>query len=102
MRPKKQEWLRKLRNTIVMTAQEAAKYCPVALAAQLKSFNSENEARNINSLFSTDGWHIQETEKFWEGIWEKDVNNNDKTMWIAELKANHQVSVIQQQPMKDL
>ena len=55
MRPTKHEWLRKLRDTLATTAREAAKHCPVALAAQLKNYNSENEARNINSLFSTDG-----------------------------------------------
>ena len=44
----------------------------------------------------------KETEMFWKGISMKDVNHNDKTMWLAELKANHQVSVIQQQPMEYL
>ena len=32
---------------------------------------------------------------FWKKIWEED----DKAMWISELKADHQASVIQQQPL---
>ena len=34
---------------------------------------------------------------FWKGIWEKDASHNNKAKWIAELKAVHQASVIQQQ-----
>ena len=36
---------------------------------------------------------------FWKGIWEKYASHNDKAKWIAELKADHQASVIQQQPV---
>ena len=34
---------------------------------------------------------------FWKEIWEKDASHNDKAKRIAELKADHQASVIQQQ-----
>ena len=112
---KNQEWQRKLRDTPVTTALETAKQRLVALAARLKRYNSENEARTINKLFSTDASKVytmlrngnqsveqpdppkKETEMFWKGIWEKDASHNDKAKWIAELKADHQASVIQQQ-----
>ena len=114
---KNQEWQRKLRDTPVTTALETAKQRLVALAARLKRYNSENEARTINKLFSTDASKVytmlrngnqsveqpdppkKETEMFWKGIWEKDASHNDKAKWIAELKADHQASVIQQQPV---
>ena len=38
----------------------------------------------------------KETEMFWKKIWEKDASHNDEAKWIAELKADHQASVIQQ------
>ena len=41
----------------------------------------------------------KETEMFWKGIWEKDTSHNNKAKWIAELKADHQALVIQQQPV---
>ena len=78
MRPTKHEWLRKLRDTLATTSREAAKHCPVALAAQLKNYNSENEARNINSLFSTDGWPSQ--ERNWN-VLERDLNEGCQPQW---------------------
>ena len=111
-----QEWLKKLRDTPFTTALETAKQRLVALAAQLKRYNSENKACAINKLFSTNASKIytmlrngnqsvdqpdppkKETEMFWNGIWEKDASHNNKAKWIAELKADHQASVIQQQP----
>ena len=39
----------------------------------------------------------KETKMFWKGIWEKDASHNNKPKWIAELKADHQASVTQQQ-----
>ena len=51
---KNQECQRKLRDTPVTTALETAKQRLVALAARLKRYNSENESRTINKLFSTD------------------------------------------------
>ena len=42
------------RDTPVTTALETAKQRLVALAARLKRYNGENEARTINKLFSTD------------------------------------------------
>ena len=36
---------------------------------------------------------------FWKEIWEKDASHNVKAMWIAEVKADHQAPVIQQQPV---
>ena len=106
-----QKWQRRLRDTPVTSALERL----VALAARLKRYNSENEARTINKLFSTDASKVctmlrngnqsverpdppqKETEIFWKKIWEKDASHNDKAKWIAELKADHQASVIQQQ-----
>ena len=51
---KKQGWLIKLKDTLVTNALETAKQNLNVLAAQLKICNSENEARTINKLFSTD------------------------------------------------
>ena len=36
---------------------------------------------------------------FWKRIWKKNVSHNDKTRWIAKLKADNQALVIQQQPV---
>ena len=36
---------------------------------------------------------------FWKEIWEKGASHNDKAMWIAEMKVDHQASMIQQQPL---
>ena len=104
---KNQEWLRELRDTAVTTALETAKQRLVVLAARLKRYNSDNEARTTNKLFSTDASEVytmlrngnqsveqpdppkEEAEMFWKGIWEKDASHNDKVKWIAELKADH-------------
>ena len=51
---KNQEWQKKLRDTPATTAVEAAKQRVVAFAARQKRNNSENKARTINKLFSTD------------------------------------------------
>ena len=37
----------------------------------------------------------KKTKMFWKGIWEKDASHNDRAKLIAELKADHQASVIQ-------
>ena len=113
---KNQEWPRKLRDTPFMTALETATQRLTTLATPLKRYNSENEARTINNLFSTVAFKVytmlrnsnesveqpgppkKETEMFWKGIWE-DASHNDKAMWIAELKADHHASVIQQPPL---
>ena len=96
---------------------EEAQRCLVTLAARLKMYNSENEARTNNKLFSTNTAKVytvlrngnqsveqpdppnEETGIFWEEIWKKDASYNNKAKWIAKLKADHQESVIQQQPM---
>ena len=54
----KQEWLRKLRDTLPATLLETAKQHLVALPTRLKRYNSENEARTINKLFSTDAVRV--------------------------------------------
>ena len=41
----------------------------------------------------------KKTKMFWKGICEKDASHNDKAKWIAELKADHQASVSQQEPV---
>ena len=51
---KNQEWQKKLRDTPATTPLEAAKQRVVAFAARQKRNNSENKARTINKLFSTD------------------------------------------------
>ena len=95
---KNQEWLRRLRDTPATTAQQIAKQHLVAPAARLKRYNSENEARTINKLVSTDASKVyallrngkrsveqsdppnKETEMFWKEIWEKNASHNDKAM----------------------
>ena len=51
---KNKEWLIKLRDTLAATLLETAKQHLVSLPARLKRYNSGNEARTINKLFSTD------------------------------------------------
>ena len=53
--------------------------------------------RNGNQSVEQPDSPQKETEMFWKEIWEKDASHNDKAMRIAELKADHQASVVQQQ-----
>ena len=117
---KNQDWLRKLRVTPVMTALKTAMQRLVALATRLKKCNSGNKVCTINKLSSqsppmyTPCWRT--AIKVWSSlthpkknrnILERDLGEgsqivsgrNDKAMCIAEINADHQASMIQQQPV---
>ncbi|XP_051939828.1 uncharacterized protein LOC127612992 isoform X2 [Hippocampus zosterae] len=72
-------------------ALETAKQRLQALSSRLKRYTKENEARRINRLFATQPAEVysqwqgsntradpprRETERYWNGIWEKEVVHN--------------------------
>ena len=93
-RTKNQEWLRKLRDIPVTNAVNTSNQRLVSLAAQLTCNNSVNEAivyalfMNINQSVKQSYAFKKRTDMFWKVIWERDPSQNDKAMWIAELKAD--------------
>ncbi|XP_051919952.1 uncharacterized protein LOC127599769 [Hippocampus zosterae] len=85
-------------------ALETAKQRLQALSSRLKRYTKENEARRINGLFATQPAKVYtqwqgpnnradpprlETERYWEGIWEKEVAHNSSARWLVTLREEH-------------
>ncbi|XP_051931164.1 uncharacterized protein LOC127607108 [Hippocampus zosterae] len=75
-----------------------------ALSSRLKRYTKENEARRINRLFATQPAKVYaqwqglnkiadpprlETERYWKGIWEKEVAHNSSAQWLVTLREEH-------------
>ncbi|XP_051931065.1 uncharacterized protein LOC127607055 [Hippocampus zosterae] len=85
----------------ITEALETAKQRLQALSSRLKRYMKENEARRINRLFATQPAKVYaqwqgpnnradpprlETERYWKGIWEKEVAHNSSAQWLVSLR----------------